>query len=133
MPQGSLYQPFEGATLLIPSGPDYHLFIVATQPCSEQCVALVNVTSIVPGRPYDQTCVFQGGEHEFIRHPSWVYYRRARILSVAALRLGIRDNIFIPKASVNGAVFENVCDGFGLSPFVTPRVRAYVEAQFSRS
>lgn len=92
MPVGTLYQPFEGGTLLIPSGPiGHHLFVVATRPCLEQNVALVNIA----GRTPDPTCILQAGDHEFIKKPSWVYYRRARIESVAALRLGVSCGDYI--------------------------------------
>lgn len=97
MQLGEIYNPSEGSTLLIPSGPKHHLFIVLTKPCRLGRVSMVNITSVIPGTTYDQTCVLQPGEHNFIRRLSYVYYRKARVESVATLRIGVRDNNFIPK------------------------------------
>ncbi len=38
---------------------------------------LVGVSSIDPDIPHDDTCVFKGGEHEFIKHPSFATYEFA--------------------------------------------------------
>lgn len=38
---------------------------------------LVGISSIDPDIPYDDTCVFKGGEHEFIKHPSFATYEFA--------------------------------------------------------
>lgn len=38
---------------------------------------LVSVSSIDPDIPHDQTCKFKGGEHDFIKHPSFAAYEFA--------------------------------------------------------
>jgi hypothetical protein len=63
-----------GETYLVPSGPDLHLFIVVTEEDDNGMHILVSVSSIDPHIHYDQTCEFRGGEHDFIKHPSFAAY-----------------------------------------------------------
>lgn len=128
-----LWMPHDGAALLIPSGPSKHLFIVATTPCSINQVAVVNVTGIVEGIPYDPACVLQPGDHEFIHKPSFLYYAKSTIVPVGALISGVARGEYAPKRAVASELFERVCDGFGLSERVPQKVAAYVSAQFARS
>jgi hypothetical protein len=66
-----------GETYLIPSGPDFHLFVVVTEEDDAGMHILVGISSIDPDIPYDNTCVFKGGEHDFIKHPSFATYEFA--------------------------------------------------------
>jgi hypothetical protein len=94
-------------------------------------LALVNVTSIVEGAHYDPACILQAGDHEFIDRPSWVYYRRGRIETLASIRLGVSRGEYVPKAPVSPKVFEQICDGIEVSNFITPHFQAYVRVQFA--
>ncbi len=83
----SLFVPYRRATLLIPSGPAHdpdrkHLFIVLTDPAqvleyTEKYSLLVGVASVQTDLPHDPTCLLDAGDHEFIRHKSYVHYARA--------------------------------------------------------
>lgn len=83
---GAVWNPFVGETLLIPSGPlGDHLFFILLGPQklpdhggAEQFIS-VSVTTIYPGIPYDKSCVLDSGDHPFIKHPSYVTYRKYRI------------------------------------------------------
>jgi len=72
-----------GGTLLIPSGPAYHLFVMLNNPTDfptyppQSCI-LVSFSTIRPG-PYDATRVVQAGVHPFVKETSFVAYRQARI------------------------------------------------------
>jgi hypothetical protein len=57
-------------------------------------VILVNVTSIRPGRPYDQTCIVRAGEHHAVPHDSWVRYRSAVIEPAAHYDLMSQQNVW---------------------------------------
>lgn len=40
---------------------------------------MVSFTTLRPGVPHDAACVVQAGEHPFIRHASYAYYRDLRV------------------------------------------------------
>ena len=80
------WQPQQGATLLMPSGPDGdHLFVVLNDPKifpnygSNPQVLLVNLSSVRQSVHFDATCLLQPGCHPFVRVESYVVYRNARI------------------------------------------------------
>jgi hypothetical protein len=66
-------------TLLIPSGSKSHLFVVLTEACPEGNILLVSFSTIHEERFYDDTCTVETGEHSFIKNPSYIEYRKARI------------------------------------------------------
>jgi hypothetical protein len=48
-----------------------HLFIQMTEPLGrDEKILLLSVSTIREGVPYDDACVLDVGEHEFIKHPS---------------------------------------------------------------
>lgn len=115
----------------MPSGADKHLFVVLTEPCNTGCVAIVNFTSIRTGRYFDRACLIDKGEHEFIRHPSYVFYEGALIASVRALQRGVQVRDYIPRDSVSAAIFERICDGIELTGDVPQVVANYVSTRFA--
>lgn len=93
-----------GGTVLIPSGPGYHLFVVFNSPTDfptyppQSCV-LVSFSTVRPG-PYDATRVVQAGVHPFIKEPSFVAYRQARMETAAVLAERVGSGIYIPREPV---------------------------------
>ncbi len=65
-----------------------HLWIVLSAPTGRGRVAVVNLTSHNPERRDcgDHCLVLGPGDHPFIRHDSCVYYKRARLRSLRAMR-----------------------------------------------
>ena len=73
-----------GETVHIPSGPTgSHLFVVICEPCVVDCygvrphIILVGITTVYPTIPYDNACLLRVGDHPFIEHDSYIYYRYA--------------------------------------------------------
>ncbi len=80
------WMPAPGQTLLVPSGPaGQHLFVLILGPVAvpdrgaAPHVAMVSFTTLRQGVPHDDACIVQAGEHPFIRHTSYAYYRDVRI------------------------------------------------------
>ncbi|MAC48204.1 MAG: hypothetical protein CMI12_15355 [Oceanospirillum sp.] len=127
----SLFFPVKRATLLIPSGPAHdpdrkHLFILLTDPVTqEQLVLIVSISSIKHGQRYDDSCVLNPGEHPFIKRPSFVDYRRARIIEVQKLVTGVNQKLFQPCGTVSESVYAYVCQGLLKSPFVSPKIKKF--------
>ena len=112
-----------GAALLIPSGNEGdHLFIALNDPGrfegygSNPCVVLVNLSSVREGVPYDATCVLDAGEHEFVRHPSFVFYRNARIEPESHVLRLVEQGLFKPHVAVSAEVLQRIKSGLFASP-----------------
>jgi len=56
-----------------------HLWIALTTPeGSAGSFIAVNLTSVKNGRPIDDTCIIEPGEHPWVRKQTEVYYMKAR-------------------------------------------------------
>lgn len=115
---------------LIPSGtalnPDIkHLHIVCTNPCADNCVLLVPVSSWTNSL-CDKSCVLVAGEHEFIKHQSWIMYRNARIAPCADIDAGILSGKFVKKEDCKPEILTKVCAGLLASAAAKPKIKAYL-------
>ena len=133
-----LFVPYRRATLLYPSGPAHdpernHLFIVLTDPAevldlSGRHSLLVSVSTIHPSVPHDPACQLHMGDHEFIKHRSYVIYAEARIELAQKLVNGVKEGILVPKGMLAEDIFARVCHGLAQSRFTAPRIRAFYKA-----
>jgi len=134
----SLFVPYRRATLLIPSGPAHdperkHLFIVLTDPAqvlgyTEKQSLLVGVATLQPDLPHDSTCLLHAGDHEFIRHRSYVHYARALIEPSQSILNGVKKGVLVPKALLVGEIFARVCKGLVESRFTPPKIMSFYRA-----
>lgn len=134
----SLFVPYRRATLLVPSGPAHdperkHLFIVLTDPAEVLDLPgkhslLVGVATIYPDVPHDPACELHAGDHEFIRHKSYVTYAQARIEPSQKLVTGVKRGDLVAKAMLAETIFARVCKGLNDSRFTAPRVLAFYRA-----
>jgi hypothetical protein len=111
-------------TLLIPSGPAQdpsrrHLHVVCNDPCIDGNQVIVPITTWTNDL-CDATCILQAHEHEWLRHRSYVFYRKARIEAAATLDNGVRRGIFEPRGEMNGQTFLRIRNGICQS-IQTPR------------
>jgi hypothetical protein len=65
--------------------PTEHLWIVITNPNASGAVLIVNITSIKTGKEPDLTVPVRRGEHPYVTHDSFVYYREAMTKTVTEL------------------------------------------------
>ena len=134
----SLFVPYRRATLLIPSGPAHdperkHLFIVLTDPAqlldySGKQSLLVGVATLQADLPHDPTCLLHAGDHEFIRHRSYVHYARALIEPSQSILNGVKKGVLVPKATLVDDIFARVCKGLAESRFTAKRTISFYEA-----
>ncbi|MGR3984843.1 MAG: hypothetical protein OD817_06265 [Gammaproteobacteria bacterium] len=98
-----------------------HLFVILTDPDGPRReVILVSISSVRPGRQYDDTCIVEKGEHEFIKRRSFVSYKSCRQRSATDLERGVKNGRFIDKGCINAELFARIIDGVPRSKF-TPR------------
>lgn len=112
-----------GGTVLIPSGPGYHLFVVLNDPTDfptyppQSCV-LVSFSTIRAG-PYDTTRVVQAGAHPFIKDPSFVAYRQARMETASVLAERVDSGMYVAREPVTEQLRVDLIAGLYASP-LTP-------------
>jgi hypothetical protein len=117
------WQASAGATLLMPSGEGDHLFVVLNDPAifvgygARPHLVLVSLSTVRPGIPHDPTCVLQPGCHPFVKHESYVLYRRARIDPVAHVQKLVAQGLFKPQDPVSPEILAAIKAGLLASPF----------------
>lgn len=113
-----------GGTLLVPSGETHHLFVILNTPADfdtyppKSCV-LVPFSTIRKG-PYDATRVVQAGAHPFLKAPSFVAYRHARMERADMLAQRAAAGMYIPREAVSEALRLDLIAGLYASP-LTPQ------------
>lgn len=124
--------PRAGDTLLMPSGPEGdHLFVVLCDPQPfpgygpNHCVVLVGLSSVREGVPHDDACVLPGGCHPFVRHPSFMNYRHARVERVEHLYNGVAGGVFVRKDPFSAEWLERMRRGVLASRFVRRELRDF--------
>lgn len=95
----------QGRSLLIPSGPQdgqRHLFSLLINPQVIEGygpapqVFMACVCSIYPETPYDEACILRPGDHPFIRHDSYIDYRRSQIAAATYVEGRVQEGIYRP-------------------------------------
>ena len=124
--------PKKGGSLLAIAGTVDHLHFICSNPffnrhTGEISVVAVNISSIREGKPYDKTCVLSEGDHPFIRHDSFVYYKGAVIFRVEKLRFSIQAGEISVLDDVSETVLQKVLQGFKLSPFTPKKILKALE------
>lgn len=120
-----------GDTLLLYSGATEHLFVVMNDPVfslehNAHSILVVNFSTIYPAVPHDKSCVLDDGCHPFVTHGTYVVYGRADVLNAERVQAQIEAAEIKTHEPVNDAVFKSICDGFGKSKAVTPKIRRFI-------
>ncbi|PKH01814.1 hypothetical protein CXF72_14740 [Psychromonas sp. MB-3u-54] len=124
--------PTRQGTILIPSYSKHHLHFVCSDPefypnKGKECVLLVNISSIKPDTPYDNTCVLEMNDHPFIVKPSFVYYKMAELYSVAGIQQQVLEGNYSVKEDCNDLVFNRILNGFTVSEDVKRKVLKFYQ------
>jgi len=124
------YAPAKGKTLLIPSGTEQdphkrHLFVILTNRCALDSHLLVSLSRVKEGVHFDDACLFEVGEHPFVREQSFAAYRLARIVRAATLIGSVDGDYFTSKEDMSAALVERMCAGIERSEFIAPKFVAY--------
>lgn len=101
-----------------------HLHVVVTNECSESSFLFVPITTIYPGKYFDTACVFAGGEHDFIVHPSYVDYSRAQLRFSIALHRCLDTGSFPSKPDLAAVELGRGCTGISTSTRCQPWAKA---------
>ena len=124
------FSPLCKGTLLIPSGGTDHLFFICNDPVfyprlAKECFLAVNISTVKLGIEHDSTCILNIGDHPFVQHPSFVYYKKADIFGSVTVSQQIAAGDIRTHAPTNDQTFERILAGFGISPHVIPRIKSF--------
>jgi len=114
------YIPARCDTVMIPTGPGEHLFVITTDACPQDKHILVNLTSVKPGRNIDSTCIVHPGEHPFVDQESYILYRSAQLLAAQKIGRMVDGWVYRTGQPATEALTDRILAGFGASRF-TPR------------
>src|SRR3990172_4261020 len=119
------FKPVTKAAFLVPSGtslkPDaFHLHVILTEACKDGQHLIGSIGSIYPDKFNDPTCEFKGGEHSFIKHPSFFEYRRLRTVPGTHLTKCVDGWEYKTKTAITEAIYQKICAGIDVSNF-TPQ------------
>jgi hypothetical protein len=84
---------------------------------------LVNVTSIDSDIPYDKTCEFKGGEHEFIKDPSYAIYDFAMHRHKNFVDDKAKKGVYKKHKDAKPEVVAKVAAGIKKSPFTKKDIK----------
>lgn len=126
------FVPRSSFTIHIPeTGPHGHLFVILTNTCKDGDNLIVPVCSIRAGRAYDPTCSLGVGDHDFLRHPSYVAYNFLKRENAANLVKKVADGVVAYKGIMADPVFARICAGVELSDDASPVHQRYFKAQIA--
>ncbi|MFV0322536.1 MAG: hypothetical protein ACK5LE_09190 [Alphaproteobacteria bacterium] len=122
-----------GDTFLIQTGTQSdplkkHLHFVITSVENGKCIA-VPLQTLKEGLPYDKSCVLKQGDHEFIKHDSWVAYDKACFLYENTITLDIAQGRVKRKMSLSESVLKKIIVGAIQSERLTRRYKNIIICQ----
>ena len=108
-----------------------HLWVVISDPAKDRgSVLLANFSSIKSGVQCDPACILNPDDHEYIRKPTFVYYRHAQVLSDSELERRIScGQASCPYPPVSAGVLKRIRDGASASRFIKRGHRQLLEDQ----
>lgn len=115
-----------GSAILVPSGGVQHLHIVCSEPMNfegrppNSCL-LLNVSSVVP--KCDATVILKAGDHPFIKHDSFVYFRYASIEPAQALENNVACNVYTAQPPAQPWLVKKIVASINASPFTTGEIQ----------
>jgi hypothetical protein len=119
------YIPKIRDTLLLPSGPNDHLYVVVTGISSTSTHLLVNFSSIKSFAYTDKTCLVNVGDHSFITTPSYVAYQFARIEMAHDLANGVDAGRVKVLDPVSSPLLDRIRAGIAASSLCAPKFQSY--------
>lgn len=119
-------------TILVPSGSANHLHFICCDPVyypnlGRDCVLGVNISSINDGTEYDHSCILDAGDHPFIKHPSYVYYRKADIFGSESISRNVAEGNFSIHDPCSDQAFNKILQGFESSNELRFKIKRFYE------
>ena len=117
---------FQSEPVKTKSGIKSHMMIVVAVKAGE-CL-LVPVTTWYENAGWqDSSCILNNGEHEFIKHKSWIDFRKAVSKTEIEVLAGIMRGLFISMEDLKPDVLEKVQEKTKESDFLPYKYRCFFE------
>ena len=113
-----------GTACLVPSGPGNlkHLCCVIARFHPSQPLYVTISTIPDDGLSFDATCILGSGDHSFLRHDSFVYYRRIEQFSEKVFQSNIDSGVFPARDDFADEVVARIVKG----ALASPQTRGFV-------
>lgn len=122
-----LPEPFAAGTAFLNRSDEVitaHLWVIVSDPAADpERIILTNLTTRRSGS--DETCVLEPGDHPFVKHPTVIHYRQARLVGLASLEKLLRNGDIRLAEGFSPEVLARIRAGFFRSPFA-PRECKYL-------
>lgn len=120
--------PYERGALLQPFHNSPHLFAVMNDECAAGMCLLIMVSTIKDGRFHDPACNLNVGDHDFIKHPSYMVYATAQTPAARHVRNLVARGYYTARADFGGPVFSRIAAGIFISDETRGVIRNYADA-----
>lgn len=85
------------------------------------------ITTLYPQKSFDDACILNIGDHDFIKHQSYLLYRMADTIKANKITKYVDKNFYIPKADFSPKVFNRITDGLYNSDNTRNRIIEYAK------
>ena len=103
-----------------------HLWFVLTTPDANGVVAVVNLTTW--HTRCDTTCRLSVGDHPFVTHDSYIFYRGAQVYPQRVLTVALQQGVLVSRAPAAPQLIARIRAGALTSRFTPGKVRSAVAA-----
>lgn len=86
----------------------------------------VSVTTIYEGLPHDPACVLMLGDHPFIKHPSYVTYRHARVDQDRHMAMMVDSGTWKPNSPCCPETIKKIVQGVCRSKLVSREIKQFM-------
>ncbi len=104
-----------------------HLHVVCFDPDDQGETLIVPVASHYNG--CDSTCILVVGNHEFIKHKSYISYKHAQKQNAATLQMGINTGMLIPRKDILQYFLLKIRRGVEISGDTIPEIKDYYKSR----
>lgn len=109
-----------------------HLWIVISNPhFDNERIVIVNITTWRDEATLinDESCIIEGGEHEYIDHKSYVFYRQSTVTSEDKIQLAIDGGALIVQNDCSPELLKKILNGAAESQFTQNEVKSILQSQ----
>jgi hypothetical protein len=116
----------EGSSFVL----DNHLWVIISDLSqSNNEIVIVNITTC-RGRDYEDTsCIVELNEHPWIKHRSYVFYRRSRVVDLSRLQLWCKTGDLRLQDSLSQVLLEKIRTGASKTEFLPFGVERVLSTQ----
>lgn len=126
----------QGKSVLVPSGPNegqMHLFAILISPVAvggygkHPQVLMVCMCSVKEGVPFDDACVLEVGEHQFIRHRSYIDYSRCLMHPADVIEAKVQAGTVVPHQDCSIQLIRRIIACADLSKRISKEMKRFLK------